>query len=155
MWNQLCVVIMCTMFGLYITKLKATVTLTFNGIISKSIGVIYNWKCLCQIEEPGSILFDVYVNMLTVTVTLNFHRLTLKSIWTIYTPRRMFVPYLRNTRAFLCVVIIRTRFGLYVNMLTVTVTLTFDRLTSKSMGIIYTRRCMSVPNLTNLGQFCV
>ena len=56
-------------------------------------------------------------------------------------------------RSILCLVIIR--FGLYVNMLKVTVTLTFDRLTSKSIGIIYTPRCMSVPNLRNLGSFCV
>ena len=42
-----------------------------------------------------------------------------------------------------------------VNMLKVTVTLTFDRLTSKSIGIIYTPRPMSVPNLTKVGQFCV
>ena len=55
----------------------------------------------------------------------------------------------------LCLVIIRTRLGLYVNMLKVTVTLTFDRLTSKSIVIIYTPRRMSVPNLRNLGQFCV
>ena len=36
----------------------------------------------------------------------------------------MFVPNLTNLG--LCLVIIRTRFGLYINMLTVTVTLTFD-----------------------------
>ena len=58
-------------------------------------------------------------------------------------------------RSILCLLIIRARFGLYVNMLMVTVTLTFDPLTSKSNAIIYTPRCMSVPNLTNLGQFCV
>ena len=37
-------------------------------------------------------------------------------------------------------------------MLTVILTLTFDQLTSKSTGIIYTARCMSVPNLTNPGH---
>ena len=46
-------------------------------------------------------------------------------------------------RSILCLVIIRTISGLYINMLTVTVTLTFDRLTSKSIGIIYTPRQMS------------
>ena len=57
-------------------------------------------------------------------------------------------------RSILCLVIIRTRFGPCINMLTVTVTLTFVLLNSKSIGIIYTSRRMSVPNLTNLGQFC-
>ena len=58
-------------------------------------------------------------------------------------------------RLILCLVIIRTRFGVCQYVDIVTVTLTFDRLTSKSIGIIYTARRMSVPNLTNLGQFCV
>ena len=58
-------------------------------------------------------------------------------------------------RSILCLLIIQTRFGLCVNMLTVSVTSTFDQLTSKSMEIIYTPRLMSVPNLTNLGQFSV
>ena len=60
-----------------------------------------------------------------------------------------------NPRSILCLLIIQSRFGLYVSKLIVTVTLTFDRLTSKSMGIIYTLRCMSVPNLRNLRKFCV
>ena len=58
-------------------------------------------------------------------------------------------------RSILCLVNIRTRWGFYVKILKVTVTLTFDRLTSKSIRIIYTPRRMSVPNLTNLGQFYV
>ena len=58
-------------------------------------------------------------------------------------------------RSILCLVIIRTRFGFYVNMLTVNVTLAFDQLTSKSIGIIYTPRRRSVPNSRSLGQFCV
>ena len=89
MWSQLCIVIMCTVFCLYIINLMA------------------NKNVCAKFEEPRSIL---------------------------------------------CLLIIWTRFGLYVNMLMVTVTLTFDRLTSKSIGIIYTPRRMSVPNLTNLGQ---
>ena len=63
--------------------------------------------------------------MLTVIVTLTFDRLTSKSIWIIYSPKCMSVPDLRNLGQ-LCLVIIQTRFGLYVNMLTVTVTSTFD-----------------------------
>ena len=55
----------------------------------------------------------------------------------------------------MCQVIIWTRFGLFTNMLTVSVTLTFDRMISKLIGIIYTPIQMSSPNLTNLGQFCV
>ena len=58
-------------------------------------------------------------------------------------------------RSILCLVIIRTRFDLYVNMLKVTVTLTFDRLASKSIGIMYYPIQMSLPNLRNLGQFRV
>ena len=45
----------------------------------------------------------------------------------------------------LCLVIIQSRFGLYINMLAVTVTLTFDQLTSKSIRIIYIPRAMYVP----------
>ena len=41
MWNQLCAFIMCTMFCQHIINLKATVTLTFDGLISKLIGIIY------------------------------------------------------------------------------------------------------------------
>ena len=40
MWSQLCVV-MYTMFCLYIINLKATLILTFDWLISKSIGIIY------------------------------------------------------------------------------------------------------------------
>ena len=54
-----------------------------------------------------------------------------------------------------CLFIIRTRFGLYTNMLMVSVTLTFDRLILNLIGIIYTPIQMSVLNLTNLSQLCV
>ena len=60
-----------------------------------------------------------------------------------------------DTRPILCLVVIMTRFGVYVNMLTVTVNLTFDRLTSKLIRIIFTPTPRSVPNLMNLGQFYV
>ena len=53
-------------------------------------------------------------------------------------------------------VIIWTRFGLNIIKRMVTVTLTFDELISKSIGIIYTPETnVRVPNLTNLAQFCV
>ena len=55
----------------------------------------------------------------------------------------------------LSVVIIWTKFGLYIIKLKATVTLTFHGLISKSIGIIYTSRQMCVPNLTYLGQFCI
>ena len=108
----LCQVTIWTRFGLYITKLKATVTLTFDGLISKCIGIMYilMTSVCAKFDEPRSIL---------------------------------------------CQVIMVTRFGLYINRMTVTVTLTFDRMTSKSIRIIYTLTSMSMPNLMNLGQFCV
>ena len=103
----LCQVIIWTRFGLYIIKLTATVTLNFDGLISKSIGIIYT---------PGS------------NVCANFDK----------------------PRSILCLVNMQTRFGLYIKIMTVTVTLTFDQLTSKSIGIIFTLTYMSVPNLMNL-----
>ena len=107
--SVLCHVIIWTWFVLHIIKLKITVTLTFDGLISKSIGIIYipETNVCAKYDEPKSIL---------------------------------------------CLVIIQTRFGLYINMLTVTVTLTFDL---KINRIPYTLTCMSVPNLMNLGKFCV
>ena len=45
----LCEVIVYTRFGQYIITLKATVIGTFDGVISKSIGVICTQnKCICQ-----------------------------------------------------------------------------------------------------------
>ena len=144
MWSQSCVVIM---FGLYIIKLKATVTLTLNRLISKLIGIIYTpiQMSVPNLRNLGSILclpiiwtrFGLYVNMLTITVTLAFDRLTSKLIWIIYSETHICAKIDKAT-SIPCLVIIRTRSGLYVNMLTVIVTLTFDRLTSKSIGIIYT-----------------
>ena len=102
--STLCQVIIWTRFGLYtcIINLKATVTLTFDGLISKSIGIIYTpvTNVCAKFDEPSSIL---------------------------------------------CLAIMQTSFGLYINIMTVTVTLTFDRLTSKSIG-------MSLPNLMNLNS---
>ena len=108
----LCHVIIWTRFGLHMIKMNATVILTFDRLISKSIGIIYTLETnVCvKFDEPKSIL---------------------------------------------CLVIMRTKFGLKINIMTVIVTLTFDRFTSRSIGIIYTPTSMSVPNLMNLGQFCV
>ena len=116
-----------------------------------------------EFKEPMSILcqviiwtrFVLYIIKLKVTVTLTFDRLISKSIGIIYTPETNVCAKFDEPKSILCQVIIRTRFGLYINMLTVTVTLTLDRLTSKSIGIIYAPTRMSVPNLMNLGQFCV
>ena len=55
----------------------------------------------------------------------------------------------------LCPVIIWTRFGLYIIKMKTTVTLTFDGLISKLVGIIYTQRQMCMLNFMNIGQFCV
>ena len=96
----------------------------------------------------------MYVSILIVTVTFTFDRLTSKSIGIIYTKTHVCAKF-DKPRSIPCLVIIRTRYCLYVNMLKVTVTLSFDGLTSKSIGIIYNPRRMSVPNLTNLGVFCV
>ena len=134
----LCQVIIWTPFVLFIIQLKVTVTLTFDELISKSIGIIYTPETnLCaKFEEPRSIpclliiqtRFGLYINVLTVTVTLTFDQLTSKSIGITYTLTPMSVPNLMNLGQFsvwsiLCLVIIRTRFCLYINMLTVTVTL--------------------------------
>ena len=108
----LCQVIIWTRFGLYIIKQKATVTLNFDGLILKSIGIIY-------------------------------------------TPRTDLCAKFDKPRSILCLVNMRTRFGLYIKIMTVTVTLSFDQLISKSIGIIFTLTYMSVPNLMNLGKFCV
>ena len=98
--------------------------------------------------------FVLYIIKLKVTVTFTFDRLISKSIGIIYTPETNVCAKFDEPKSILCLVI-RTRFGLYINMLKITVTLTFDQLTSKSIGIICTPRCMSVPNMTNLSQFCV
>ena len=119
-----------------------------------------NTNVCAKFEEPRSILclliirarFGLYVNMLMVTVTLTFD---LKINRDHLHPETHVCAKFDKPTSILCLVIIRTRFGLYVNMSKVTVTLTFDRLTSKSIGIIYTPRRMSVPNLRNLSQFCV
>ena len=160
----LCQVIIWTRFGLHIIKLKVTVTLTFDGLISKSIGIIYTpeTNVCAKFDKPRSVLclvimqtrFGLYINIMMVTVPLTFDILTSKSKGFISTPRQMSVPNLMNLCQF-CVVIIQKRFGLYTNMLMVSVTLTFDRLSSKLIGNTYTPIKTSVLNLTNLGQFCL
>ena len=99
--------------------------------------------------------FVLYIIKLKVTVTLIFHGLILKSIWIINTRETNVCAKFEKPKSILCLVIIRTRFGLYVNMLTDTVTLTCDQLTPKSIGVIYTPTHMSALNLINLGQSSV
>ena len=108
----------------------------------RDIGLIYENHALriqmlnvsANFDKPMSIpclvtirtRFGLYTNMLTVFVTLNFDILISKSIGIIYTSIQKSVPNLMNVGQFCVLVIFRTRFGLYINMLTVTVTLTFD-----------------------------
>ena len=114
-------------------------------------------------EEPMSILcqviiwtrFGLYIIKQTATVTLTFGRLISKSIGIIYTPETNVCAKFDKPRSIQCLVIMRTRFDLHIDKMMVTVTLTLNQLTSKSKGIIYTPTCMSVPNLVNLGQFCI
>ena len=121
-----------------------------------------NTNVCTKFDEPRSILclviirtrFGLYIKMLTVTVTLTFERLISKSKGIIYTNTNVCTKC-DEPRSILCLVITGTRFGLYSNMLMVSVTLTFDRLISLLIRIIYTPIQMSVQNLTNLGQFCV
>ena len=80
--------------------------------------------------------------MLMVTVTLIF---ALKINSNHLHPKTHICTKFDKPRPILCLVIIWTRFGLYVNMLKVTVTLTLDTLISKSIGAIYTPIQMSVP----------
>ena len=151
---------------LYIIKLKATVTLNFERSMSNSIGIIYTpgtnvcdkfykpRSIRCQVYMQTS--FGLYIKIMTVTVTLTFDQLTSKSIGIICTLTHMSVPNLMNVGrfCFLCLVIYMT-FSLYINILMVTVTLTLDRLISKSIEIIYTPSKMSVSDLTKLCQFHV
>ena len=65
-----------------------------------------------------------------VSVTLTFDRLILNSIGIIYTPIQMSVLNLTNLSR-LCVYLSSTQGLVYINVLTVTVTLTFDQLTSE------------------------
>ena len=53
--SLLCQVIIWTRFGLYILKLKVTVTLTFDGLISKSILLQGSTTLQDKYDEPMSI----------------------------------------------------------------------------------------------------
>ena len=128
--------------------MKAPVTLTFDESISK-----FFQMNICQVIIWTR--FGLYITKLQTTVTLSFEGLISKSITIINTPETNVGAKFDETRSILCLVIMGTRFALYINKMTVTVTLTFDRLTSKSIGIIYTLTRMPVPNLINLGQLCV
>ena len=122
--------------------------LAFYELISKLIEIIYSIQMnICtEFEEPMSILcqvviwtrFSLYIIKLKATVTLNYDGLISRSIEIIYTPGTNVCAKFDKPRSILCQVNIRTRFGLNIKIMTVTVTLTFDPLTSKSIGIIYT-----------------
>ena len=88
-----------------------------------------------EFEEPMSILsqfiiwtsFGPYINiMVKVTVTLTLDLLILKSIGIIYTPKTNVCAKSDKPSSILCLVILGTWFGLYIKIMTVTVTLTFD-----------------------------
>ena len=92
--------------------------------------------------------------MLTVSVTLTFDRLILKSIGIMYTPIQMSVPNLTNLGQF-CVLLSSGQGWSIYQYADSHCDLDLGPIDLKSIGIIYTPRRMSVPNLTNLGQFCV
>ena len=135
MWGQSCLVLMCTMFSLYIIKLKATVTLIFNGLISKSIGFIYTLiqMSVPDLRNPGQLFVYIYpykvwsisqyvdghrdLDLCPIDLKINLNHLHLKM---------QVCAKFEEPRSIPCFVIIQTMFGLYVNMLTVTVTLAFD-----------------------------
>ena len=84
----------------YIFDWKTTVTLTFDGLISKSIGKTRQ-KCVPNLTNLDQFClvntwtkFGQFINILMVSVTLTFGRLTLKSTGTIYTTRRISVQNL-------------------------------------------------------------
>ena len=99
--------------------LKATVTLTFDGLMSKSVGIIYTpIQLSAKFEEPRSILcllviwarFGLYVNMLKVTVTLTFD---LKINRDHLHPETHVCAKFEESQSIVCLAIIWTRFGLY------------------------------------------
>ena len=108
----------------------------FKVIVSKSNMEHFHSKInICtEFEGPRSILclviiwtrFGLYIIQLKATVTLTFERLFSNSLEIIHIQRQMCVLNLMNLRSTLCSVTIQTRFGLQINMLKVTVTLTFD-----------------------------
>ena len=121
-----------------------------------------NTNVCAKFEESGSILRLVIIQTrsglnqyVDVQCDLDLYPIDLKINRDHLHPEMHVCAKFDKPTSILCLVIIWTRFGLHVNMLKVTVTLTFDWLTSKSIGIIYTQRRMSVPNSRNLGQFCV
>ena len=160
----LCLVIIWTRFGLYVSMLKVTVDLDLwpIGLKIDRDHLHSNTNVCAKFEESRSILWLVIIwtrfglyQFVDGHCDLDLYPIDLKINRDHLHPKTHVCAKFNKPRSILCLVIIRTRFGLYVNMLKVTVTLTFNRLTSKSIGIIYTPRRMSVPNLRNLCQFCV
>ena len=81
--------------------MTVTVTLTFDQLTSKSIGIIYTPTHVCaKFDEPSASSylddFGLFINMLIVTVTLTLERLISKSKGFIYTPRQMSVSNLKK-----------------------------------------------------------
>ena len=156
----LLVVIIWTRFGPYIIKLKAT-SWTLADLLWIYLKIdkdhLHSKMNVCtEFTETMSTLclvtmstrFGLYIIKLKATVHRDL------DLWWINL-KRDHLHFRSNVcakfdkpRSILCLLIIRTGFGLYVNIVMVTVT-------QKSIGIIYTLRRMSVPCLTNLGQYCV
>ena len=67
----LCEVIIWTKFGLYVIKLKATVTLNFDGLISKSIGIIYT---------PGTNVCAKFDELKSILCLVNMHNYVTQAI---------------------------------------------------------------------------
>ena len=113
-------------------------TLSFDGLISKSIGIIYTpgTNVCAKFDKPRSILclvnmrtrFGLYIKIMMVTVTLTFDLKINQDC--LHSDTHVCAKYDEST-SILCLVIY-TKFGLYINMLMVIVNLTLDRLISKS-----------------------
>ena len=141
--------------------MTVTVTLTFDQLTSKSIGIIYilthmsvpNLTSLVNsvfnyLHDVWSIYVDGYCDLDLRQITLKMKRAHLNSMTNVCVK-------FDETMSIPCILIIWTRFGRHTNMSTISVTLTIGKLISKSIGIIYTPIQMSVPSLRNLGQLCV
>ena len=112
-----------------------TVTLTFDRLISKSLGIIYTLdKCLFQIWRTYVNSESIYHPDKVWSIYQHVEGLCDLDLWQI--DLKINRDHLHSNtnvctkfdepRSILCLVIIWTRFGLYINMWTVTVTLIFD-----------------------------
>ena len=134
--------------------LKVTVTLTFDLKIYRDH--LHSERYVCaKFDKPRSMLclviiqtrfglyqyVDGYCDLELWPTDLKINRDHLH-------PKKHVCAKFDKPWLILCLVIFPDKVW---TILMVTVTLTFAKLTSKSIGIIYTPRPMSVPNLTNLG----